>query len=497
MGRNSRLILRVILLLLLPGVFLVCQSCDTRRKAERIDELVNRYHEFDKFNGCVLVAEGEDIIYENALGFSNVDKSEKLTPDHGFRLGSVAKQFTAMAVMILQEQGMLNYGDDIRQYIPELPYERVTVRHLLTHMSGLPDYTSLLEQYWDTMNIGLPARKIATNHDALNLLVKKQPPVEFNPGDRHKYCNTGFMLLALMVERISGQTFQAFMESNVFRPLGMNSTYVNDPSGILPGKQRAHGLELNREGTGFLPKDYHYQNGMYGDGGIISTVEDMFKWDQVLYSDGLVSESTLNQAFAPAILNDSSTVDYGFGWSIVPYEDGIAVAHGGGWLGFRAFILRDITAEKTIIQLCNMPGIRKGELAFTIWRILHNKEYTLPKRSIAEVMLQAIYRAGVEAAIEEYRELKETSPDKYHFSEGELNKLGYQLIGLGRVGDAIEVFKLNVDVFPDSWNVYDSLGEAYMIAGDVELAIAYYKKSLELKPDNTNAQQKLKKLKQE
>jgi len=378
MLKNSGMILKIVALFIVFSLMISCQSLSTQTKADQINELILRYHDIGKFNGCILVAENGKIIYQKALGFADAEQKEKLTLNPAFRLASVSKQFTAAAVMLLQEQDKLNYEDDIREYLPELPYSGITIRHLLTHTSGLSSYLPLLDQYWDTTNTGKPARKVASNIDAYDLLLKHRPPVLFQPGERHEYCNTGYMLLALIVERVSGQRFQDFMKSNIFKPLGMIHTYVNEPSGILPEKQRAQGFKPNTKGSGFVADDFHYQNGMYGDGGIISSVKDLFKYDQALYGERLLQQSTLKDAFTPATLNDSSKTDYGFGWSIIPGEKGTIIAHGGGWLGFRAFFLRDIVSKNTVIQLCNMSGIHKGELAFAIYNILHGQPYKLP-----------------------------------------------------------------------------------------------------------------------
>ena len=371
---------QTIILFILPTSLIFNMASFAQKNADKIDELINRYHKFGKFNGCILVAERGKIIYENALGFANTDQTEKLTLEHSFRLASVSKQFTAMAIMILKERGKIGYQDDVRKYFQEFPYKNIIIRHLLTHSSGLPSYSALLGQYWDTTNAGLDEREVASNNDALKLLVDHQPQLKFNPGERYEYCNTGYMLLALIVERISGQSFQKFMKLNVFQPLGMGNTYVNEPTGILPEKKRAHGFKPNSEGEGFIPYDYHYQNGMFGDGGIISNIKDMYKWDRALYTEQLVSKPTLDEAFSPIILNDSSKVNYGFGWSIIPIEEGMIVAHGGGWLGFNSFILRETTRKITIIQLCNMPGIPKDDLAFTIYDILNGRDHSLPVR---------------------------------------------------------------------------------------------------------------------
>lgn len=409
MKQNTKLTFITILLFLGFIIIPACQSKLTQEKINKIDELMNWYYGIGKFNGCVLVAENGRIIYQKAFGYTDHNRNNKLTLNHGFRLASVSKQFTAMAVMILQEQDKLSYEDDIRMYLSELPYKNMTIRHLLTHTSGLPDYAALLEEHWDTANKGYSKRKIASNGDALNALVKYQRPIKFNPGDRYEYCNTGYMLLGLIVERVTGERFQDFMKTHIFQPLGMKQTYVNEPTGILPEKQRAYGFKPNPEGTGYVADDFHFMNGMYGDGGIISTVKDLFKWDQALYRERLVSQATLDEAFTQAKLNDLSKIEYGFGWSVIQMEKGKLLSHGGGWVGFRAGITRDLAAKSTIIKLCNMPDIPRPRLGFIIYDILHGKEIRFPEMSITKALSQEINRNNVESAIEEDYDLKERS----------------------------------------------------------------------------------------
>lgn len=480
--------------LLIAGCSCSILAKGQQAKIAAIDALMNKYIELDRFNGCLLVADDHAIIYQRVHGVANPATGEPLTQEHRFRLASVAKQFTGTAIMILKERGELDYDDNVRKYLPDLPYDGITIRHLLTHTSGLPDYGSLLDQHWDTTHVNTRERKIANNHDAYECLVKYRPPALFPPGDRHEYCNTGYNLLALIVERVSGQTYQEFMRTRVFDPLGMTSTFENAADGTLPDKLRARGFKRNPVDTGYVDIDWHYQNGMFGDGGAFSTITDMFKYDQALYGSKLVSQQTLKEAFSCSKLNDGNEVDYGFGWSIVHNGRGDFVAHGGGWAGFSSFFLRDYHNGNTVIQLTNMPGVRKEQLAFAIYEILHGGKYEMPKGSVAEVMLTEINKSNVRVALERYHELKKSKPDDYDFSERELNALGYLLLGQKRYADAIEIFKKNASVFPDSWNVYDSLGEAYIKSNDLEQAIRYYEKSLSLNPGNDNAKDMLERL---
>jgi len=339
--------------------------------SDKVDELVQQYVKQDKLNGCILVVKDHQLIYKKAFGLANPETGEVLTLNHRLRLASVTKQFTAMAIMILKEQGKLDYDDDIRKFLPELPYEEITIRQVLSHNSGLPDYGELLENYWDTIHAETAQRKLANNYAVLDLLVEHQPLVLFAPGEDHKYSNTGYNLLALIVERVSGLSYQDFMKANVFGPAGMKNTFVNAADEYLPSELRARGFRESKDGNGYYICDEHYQNGMFGDGGIYSTIGDMFLWDQVLYTDKLVSQESLLEAFSKSKLNNGAEVGYGFGWSVIEDERGDFVAHGGGWVGFSTFIVRDYQNGNAVVQLCNRPGIRRGELAFSIYELLH------------------------------------------------------------------------------------------------------------------------------
>ncbi len=442
-----------------------------------------------------LAAQNREVIYECVHGIADPETGELLTRDHRFRLASVSKQLTGVAVMILKEEGKISFDDEIKKFLPELPYEGITIKHLLTHTSGLPNYGALPDKYWDPENRNSIRRKTATNENVYEYLLKHAPPAVFNPGDRYKYCNTGYNLLALIIEKASGMFFQEFMQTSVFNPAGMKSSFINAYDGSLPDVLRARGFKLNPDMTGYVISDRHYQNGMVGDGGVYSTITDMFRYDQALYGNDLVKQETLQEAFSGAKLNNGEKTDYGFGWSIFSDSRGNILAHGGAWAGFSAFFIRDYENGNTIIQLTNRPGIRRGELAFAIYEILHGGEYRMPRGSIADVMLKRLHQKDVKSALKKYYELKKNNPQDYDFSESELNRLGYRLLNQNRIDDAVRIFKENAKLFPDSWNVYDSLAEAYMKNDERKQAIRYYEKSLSLNPGNVNAQKMIEKLK--
>lgn len=336
-------------------------GANAHTKAELIDRLLRTLDEKGKFNGVVLVSEHSKVIYKKGFGYANYEEKKPNTVQSCFRLGSITKQFTAMAIMILSDRGKLSYEDDIRKYLPTLPYEGVTIRHLLVHTSGLPDCTVLFDSKWDK-------EKLAYNEDLLRLLAEHHPPVDFAPGEKWEYSNTGYTLLACIVEKASGVKFEVFMQKNIFTPLDMQNTVLATGKKDQPIKNRAYGYSSSFENT-----DYHYGNGIVGDGGIYSTVGDLFKWDQGLYNAGLVKKSTMAEALTPYTLNDGSTTgDYGFGWRLYRGTKRDVIEHSGSWAGFSNVIRRDLKNQNAIIILTNNEGEVK-EIKLAIDKILLGK----------------------------------------------------------------------------------------------------------------------------
>lgn len=487
--------IRYILFILLLVLQIACQSVRTD-KAQKIDTFLGTCYQQDLFNGNVLVAENGDIIYQNCFGVRSYKTGEPLTAESQFRLASVTKQFTAMAIMILHERGQLNYDDSMTKYIPELPYDSVTIRHLLTHTSGMADYEMLFDQYWDPVKKGQPDRQIANNNDVIRLFAEYQPPLRFNPGDKYEYSNTAYVFLASIVERISGKTFDLFMKDNIYTTLGMMHSLIYSALKDPPMSERVYGFRKKILETDYSDADFNYLNGIVGDGAMYSTTGDLFLWDQALYTTKLVSQNTLQEAFTPATLNNDSTTDYGFGWRIRKTDGGkTLLSHSGGWVGFRTYIQREIDDKNTLILLTNNSSLYASDIRDALLHVLHDEDYQLPKISIAQKIGPIIINAGIDTALIVYDQLKRTAPEKYKFNEPILNFLGYELLNDKKNGEAIEVFKLNVREYPESYNTYDSLGEAYLRNGQKDLALKNYTKSLELNPDNSNARQMIERIK--
>ena len=271
-------------------------------KTTQVNELLDTMHQQKQFNGAVLLAEDGEIVYERYLGVVNDPDGAAITEESSFRLASVSKQFTGMAIMILKEQGKLDYDDPIQKFLPGLDYEGVTVRHLLHHTAGLPDYERWFDQNWDT-DSALADRKTAFNKDVFEQFSEHEPERKFEPGERWEYSNTGYVLLGHIIEKASGMPTRDFMQKHIFSPLEMTNAQAFSPGKEFDVKSRVYGLSRLADG-GFEANDWNYLNGMIGDGGVYASARDLLKWDQALYTDKLVSEESIAEAFTSGKTND-------------------------------------------------------------------------------------------------------------------------------------------------------------------------------------------------
>jgi CubicO group peptidase (beta-lactamase class C family) len=466
--------------------FALLTSCNAHQgqpadAAKEIASLMSALHERGQFNGEVLVAREGKVIYRNAFGKANFTTGAELTPDTPSDIGSVTKQFTAMAIMLLKERNQLGYDDAVSKYIPEFShsahFNKITLRQLLTHTSGIPDYGDL-----DIDDSALDQKGL------IAMLLKKESALA-EPGQEYRYSNPGYALLGIVVQRASGTNFGAFLQNEIFTPLGMSNTFVYDN----PAKKSARAAV----GYGqFGQTDEGRPTAIPGDGGIYSTADDLFKWDQALYTEKLVSRADLGQAFTPGKVRAGIST-YGFGWHIsrkyLLFGDKY-VWHQGNHAGFRAFIGRRLADRITVILLTNKGNSKRQDINAAIQSILEGRPYVLPKRSGAERLYHAIRESGIQAALQVYDALR--NGNDYDVGESELNLLGYQLLyGDKRAGDAIVIFKLNTTEHPKSSNAFDSLGEAYRRNGQRDLAIESYRAAIKLDPSNGHAAAALKELK--
>ena len=471
--------------LVLFGVLAFQGAAFAQDKAGKIDQLISLYNKYGQFNGSALVADNGKVIYQKGVGLANMEWNIPNTSETKFRLGSITKQFTATLILQLVEQGKIKLDGELIDYLPDYRQDtgaKITIHNLLSHTSGIPSYTSLPGFFTN----------VSRNPFAVDDFIKKYASgdLEFEPGTRFVYSNSGYFLLGAIIEKVTGKPYEQALRENIFDPLGMKNTGY-DHWGAIIGK-RATGYTKTPRGYETAP--YLDMSIPYAAGSLYSTVEDLYLWDQALYGEKILSAKSKELMFKPNLSN------YGYGFVMTkatlapPTKLAVPVIqHNGGINGFSTVIVRMVPEKRLIVLLDNTErGQYLDKIVLDIMSVLYDQPYEMPKRSIAEVLFNTIVEKDVASAIKQYREMKAgSSAGEYDLSEMALNRLGYQLLQTRKVADAIEIFKLNVELFPQAANTYDSLGEAYMVHGDKELAIANYKKSLELDPKNANAIVKL------
>lgn len=319
----------------------VCLSAQITPGVKKLDSVLTILHQTNRYNGTILYAEKGKVVYKKALGITGSRTNQPLQTSSSFNLASVSKQFVCMAILQLSEKGLLNIDDDCRKFIPELPYDSITVRNLMTHTSGIPEYFDLFRQYKGPLDT-------LTNDKMLELFSFRKPALDFPTGTRWNYCNTNYVLLVSIIERVSGQPFAAYFKKNIAVPLGLKDTYVYHIK--MPAVPVNHVYGFTETGEMKKTDDLTTFDAVVGDGNIYSSVEDLLKWDQSLYTEKLVKKTTLEQAFRPVTLKNGTTFPYGFGWSIERGREK-EYSHTGGWVGFVNIIYRDTKNNRTIILL--------------------------------------------------------------------------------------------------------------------------------------------------
>lgn len=329
------------------------------RQAQLLDSLLRKRTDEGRFNGVVLLAHRGEILHAGAYGVSNFKKQDTLSLDSRFQLASVSKMFTAVGALKLVEQGSLDLDCSVKNYLPELPYPDLNLRHLLQHRSGLPRYMGLAHGAWDR-------QKVMNCQDVVEIFAQQAPELWFEPGSRFNYSNSNYALLAALIERVSGQKFDEFLQVAVFEPLGMHQTFVADYQTRKSAQDVVSGYKKYRRGPRDMEGDY--LDGVFGDKGVYSSVLDLFKFDQALDAGKVLSPELQNLLFLPA--NTRYRDDYGMGWRIKTRHPNMAY-HFGWWRGFRNAYIRDMHQGVSFIVLSNLD-LGAGTINF--WNLFNEIE---------------------------------------------------------------------------------------------------------------------------
>ncbi len=330
------------------------------------------------FNGNVLVAKSGKIIYQRSFGFADYGTKKILTKHSVFDIGSIAKEFTAVGILMLKNKGLLSLSDSLGKLLPQLPYYNVTVQQLLTHTSGMPDGYELVEEYFNH-------KKIASNNDLLELLATKTPDLYFNPGEDLMYSGTGFNLLACIIEKISGESYQNYINEKIFKPLGMKHSMVaNFPRPYGKIMNYANGYIYNDSLKKYLPADSLYPDwasyfsGITGEGMIVTTAEDLLKWDRALQNNTLLSAATQKEMLTfQAIKKTFPFVQFGYGMRVGENQLGNYNFHNGWFPGYKSMHIHYVAGDITVIVLSNNES-QSEFIADGLATIALGKEIVLP-----------------------------------------------------------------------------------------------------------------------
>lgn len=434
--------------------------------ANQIDSVMAKSYERGLFNGNVLVAKNNKIIYQKSFGFTDEMKQTLLNKKSIFNIGSIAKEFNAVSIMILVERGLLNLDDPISKFNLGLPKwaEKVTIRHLINYASGIPRIEN-----------GLIAPK---NDEEAWKILRSNDSLLFEPGTSYRYDNGNVFLQRRIIEKVTGMSFEEFVSKNIIKPLKMTNS-VFDPKSGYKNRTSCYDMDNVR-----CPEMQFISGWLWVD------INDLYKWIEALNSNRLISKESFQ-----TLLNNPYAKDEG--GSLGRYfEKEELQRHNGVSYKFESIFLNDLKNNITIILVSNNLN-RVWDLGHIIHNLMLGKEYKIPKKSIYQAIRKEAVN-DVNKAIETYYLLKKNSKNGYSFENpGELNKLGYELLRLGKNNESITIFKLATNEFPKDANIFDSLGEAYFTDKQYDLALESYKKAIDFGGTNGNAEKMIEKIEQE
>jgi CubicO group peptidase (beta-lactamase class C family) len=454
-------------------------------KAQEIDEFLRLCHEYRIFGGTVLISERGQVIYKKSFGQANREWNVPHDLDSRYVIGSVSKQFTAMLVLILAEEKKLRLDGKISDYLPDFPKDKgdlVTIHQLLCHSSGIPN-----NQHFENWYTELWFKEYSTQ-DLIRLFYGLD--LEFTPGSRFAYSNTGYYICAAIIEKVTGKRYEEVLKEKILEPLGMEKSGFVDSDTIIPKLATGYMYWNFR----FLKSPYNNPSSSKGAGSIYSTVEDLFKWDRALTEQRLVSKEYQDLMFSPHI-NMRAGRDYGYG--VVLGKDVLAgvdrsigfAEHTGNQPGFSCLLLRIPDDDNCVIVLSNIDHIDLRLIRAGLINILYGQA-ALVKKPISLVLSECDTTKEIQAAIENFH----NSRAEYAIRRDAVNGLGFQFLLDNKTDMGLAVLELNAEEHPRSPWVYESLAEAYLMIGNQERAIKNLTKVLERDPQNAHAREKLEEL---
>jgi CubicO group peptidase (beta-lactamase class C family) len=463
-----------------------------------------------QFNGGVLVAQNGRVVYEKAFGYADFPEHRLNTSDIQFPIASISKLLTATAILQLVQAGKLHIDDPVTDYLPTFPYKEIKLKHLLSHTSGLPPYNTYFDPLWQAS-----PERVFTNAEFLPVVSASHVPLLYAPGDKENYDNINYIVLALVLEKVSGESYPDYIEKHILQPAGMNHTkFLPLPQQYTEFHSKtfafphvyAHLYSDTPMRANTVPyiRQYWGSYAFSGFGDYVSTMRDLLKLDAAFRSGVLLDKPTQELAYTPIIprMEPKRTDLFGLGWEVETDSTlGRVVYHSGAATGLSCVLLRDLSRKQTVIVFDNTHS-NAHEIASRALKIINGQAIPAPRKSAARLYVQTLLKDGPEAAHQLLPALR-SDTSTLELSEDEMNSMGYELMGTDNyyhlpddihLDTAIDVFHTNTVLFPQSWNAWDSYGEALRKSSQIPEAVDAYKRSLLLKPDSEGAKKALREM---
>jgi CubicO group peptidase (beta-lactamase class C family) len=453
-------------------------------KKTTLSEIMKTYHNYNMFDGAVLVAENGKIIYKEAFGLANREWNIPNGTDTKFMIGSVSKPLTATLVLIQVQKGLISLDKTIEDYLPEFknkPAAKVTIKQLLSHTSGIPNY-DIIKDFFPRIS-----RQNFTREDYIKVFMDST--LAFKPGSHYAYSSWGYFTLGYIMEKVTGKSYSQLMSEDIFKKLGMTNSGSYYHTQIVPN--RATGYDYNF--GGYTSSDFRDQSNTMGTGDIYSTVEDLFKYHVALSNHTLLNKKLTDEMFTPGI----EMAQYGYGWfnqqfKITPKDSVVSNFHLGMTEGFISFIRRVPYDNNLVVILCNSSPTDFFGIVGNLYKVLYNNPVVL-KEPVHKKIETFITQIGAVKALEEYKKMKVDSAH-YYIDWISMNFVAQQLLNLKRYEDAKTIAENNVEEFPNKDLIMLTMGNVYLALNRKEDAIKFYKKTLQITPIYEEAKNRLKEL---
>lgn len=462
----------------------IVQILSAQTKSAKLSVIMKAYHNYNMFDGAVLVAENGKIIYKDAFGLANREWNIPNKIDTKFMIGSVSKPLTATLALIQVQKGLIGLDKTVEDYLPEFknkPAAKVTIRQLLTHTSGIPNY-DIIKDFFPKIS-----RQYFTREEYLKVFIDSA--LAFAPGTHYAYSSWGYFTLGYIMERVTNKPYAQLMSDDIFKKIRMNNSGSYYHTQIVPGRATGYDYSFG----GYTSSDFRDQSNTMGTGDIYSTVEDLYKFHMALSNNTLLNKELAAEMFAPGI----DVAKYGYGWfnkqfKYTPVDSVASNFHLGMTDGFISFIRRIPSTNSLVVILCNSSPTDFFSITNNLFRVLYNKPIDL-KQPVHKKMEIYIQQIGAVKAIDEYKTMKADSAH-YYVDWISMNFIAQQLLTLKRYEDAKVISENNVNEFPDKDLVMVTMGNIYLAAGKKEEAINFYKKALQITPIYEEAKNRLKEL---